>query len=351
MALAKMQTAATMVAMLAAGVSHSDIQAEGEIPMTVYITSPHVVMPLEMQELWRTNAPLLEGAQVQYHNEKSMERGVKEISELLEKETDIHGAWDAFQNLRPGAFRADMWRTMKLWAIGGIYLDCDLELQVPITTWIKHTNASLFLVRDVANFKGKEGLAWAYWNAMMAAVPRNKILEHALRTMVHNVHTHYYGEELPAYRPLAITGPRALGMTLESYNGSIKAMSQAAHLVVAKNEEGLDDPIVMLNNRTIVRHRRDQGLAKTYQQMSTHYDTLYLLHLIYCDEGNLPCTAASQQYLAREHGRLLRRLANNQSTTTKASQGTASFSFRPSAFSSLMTTLLLSITHQLFHMV
>jgi len=310
MARSRVRAVAAMVAMLAGSVNSV------EIPMTVYVTSPHDVMPLDMQELWKMNAPLLEGAHVEYRNEHAITRDVKEISALLEQETGIHGAWDAFQNLRPGAFRADMWRTMMLWAKGGLYLDCDLELQVPITTWIKHSNSTLLLVRDCENFKGKNGLAWAYWNAMIAATPRHKILEHALRTMVNNVRTHYYAEELPAFRPLAITGPRALGMALESYNGSMKELSQAAQLVVAKNEDGLDDPIVKLYNQTIVRHRRKRGLDKTYQKTSTHYDALYRLHLVYCDEGNLPCNAASQRYLAKEHGRLLRRLGNHTSGNT-----------------------------------
>jgi len=315
MALTRPWASAAIVAVLAAGLASSGTDAKGEIPMTVYVTSPHDVMPLDMQELWKMNAPLLEGAHVEYRNEHAITRDVKEISALLEQETGIHGAWDAFQNLRPGAFRADMWRTMMLWAKGGLYLDCDLELQVPITSWIKHTNSTLFLVRDCENFKGKGDLAWAYWNAMMAATPRHKILEHALRTMVNNVRTHYYAEELPAFRPLAITGPRALAAALETYNGSIKEMSQAAQLVVAKNEDGLDDPIVQLHNRTIVKHRRKRGLDKTYQTASTHYDALYRLHLVYCDEGNLPCNAASQRYLAKEHGYLLRRLTNHSAPT------------------------------------
>jgi len=284
-------------------------ETDPEIPMIVYITSPLPVMPAAMQELWKQNAAFLEGAQVRYHNENAMIRGVKEISAILEKETDIHGAWEAFQNLRPGAFRADMWRTMMLWAYGGIYIDCDIELKAPISTWIKSSHAKLFLVKDCQNFKGKDGLAWAYWNAMIAAVPRHKVLEHALRTMVHNVQTHYYGKELRGFNPLSITGPREMGATLESYrsyHGSLESVSQDAQLVVEKDENGLDDPKIMVGMQQIAKHRRSQGLAKTYVESSTHYDALYRLHLVYCDEGGIPCTFASQRYLAKEHGRLLR---------------------------------------------
>lgn len=281
--------------------------------MTVYVTSPHDVMPINMRKLWMRNTPLLDGAEVQYYNEDAMAASVKEISAVLENEADVHGAWEAFQNLRPGAYRADLWRIMMLWAKGGIYLDCDLELQMPITSWLKHSDSTLFLVQDCQDIKGQDGLAWAYWNAMMAATPRHKILQHMIGKIVDRLHAHYYAEDQTMDRPLSITGPRALRMALESYTGSIKTMSQRARFVLQKGPDGQNEPTAQLDGRPMVKHNQAMGLEKDYKLISTHYGSLFWLHLVYCDEGNLPCTAATQHYLAEQHARLLQ-----QNTTTAA---------------------------------
>merc|ERR1712226_1522236 len=53
------------------------------------------------------------------------------------------------------------------------------------------------------------------------------------------------------------------------------------------------------------------GLEKDYKLTSAHYDPLFWLHLVYCDEGNLPCTVATQHYLAEEHPRMLAELQQN----------------------------------------
>jgi len=274
---------------------------EVRIPMNVYVTSPHDVMPPDMQELWANNTLFLDGAEVHHYSESAMTAAVKEMSDLLRKEIGIRGAYKAFRNLRPGAFRADLWRMMMLWAKGGIYLDIDLELQAPITTWLQRSNSTLYLVRDQQDtsqeaFKAKEGLAWAYWNAMMAATPRNEFLEHAIRTIVGRLNRHYYAQDQKADHSLAITGPRALGMALETYTGSIETLSQAAQLKVLKHSDGNDEVLVKLDNETIVKH--SERLEKGNIQKSAHYGELYWMHLIYCDEGYLPCTPATQHFLA-----------------------------------------------------
>jgi mannosyltransferase OCH1-like enzyme len=56
-----------------------------------------------------------------------MEDDVMEISKDLEK-LGIFGVLDAYNMLRPRAFKSDFWRWIILWSKGGIYADPKLEL-------------------------------------------------------------------------------------------------------------------------------------------------------------------------------------------------------------------------------
>jgi len=292
--------------------------------MTVYITGPRDVMSEHMTALWEKNARHLDGAKVQYYNDHATFDAVKEISTLLEQEAGIYGAERAFHNLRPGAYRADLWRLMMLWAKGGIYLDCDLELQVPIKTWLSHSNSTLFLVQDAIPVEGKKaGLAYAYWNAMMASTPRHQVLEHMIKTVVRNIKGHYYADRKTPGKELTLTGPRALAMALESYKGPMDSISQAARLVQAMNKNGKEDPYVQLDNKTIVKHDREAGLERDYEVTSPHYAALWDLHLVYCDEGDLPCSDATQRYLAREHPKMQEALRASPERMLGSHNGTA----------------------------
>jgi len=279
-------------------------EKEEKIPNVVYVTGPRDVMSDHMHALWKKNARHLDGAEVRYYNDAATFEAVHEISALLEKEAGIYGAEKAFHNLRPGAYRADLWRIMMLWAKGGIYLDCDLELQAPIKSWLTHSNSTLFLVQDAIPVEGKKGLAYAYWNAMMASTPRHKVLEHIIKTIVSLIKGHYYADPKSPGKELALTGPRALAMALESYKGSMESISQAARLVQAKNAKGKEDPYVQLDNKTLVKHDREAGLERDYEVTSPHYAALWELHLVFCDEGDLPCSDATQRYYAREHPKM-----------------------------------------------
>jgi mannosyltransferase OCH1-like enzyme len=56
-----------------------------------------------------------------------MENDVTRISKQLEK-LEIYGVLEAYNMLRPRAYKSDFWRWIILWEIGGIYADSKLEL-------------------------------------------------------------------------------------------------------------------------------------------------------------------------------------------------------------------------------
>merc|ERR1719161_2359987 len=105
-------------------------------------------------------------------------------------------------------------------------MDQDLLLRGPLSQWIDFKKKSIFLIRDCWGHKldksfapPRAGFARAYWQAMMAAPPRDPILAHVISFIVANIRRHYYAEEQPILPELAITGPRALGLALATYEG------------------------------------------------------------------------------------------------------------------------------------
>jgi mannosyltransferase OCH1-like enzyme len=92
---------------------------------------------------------------------------------------------EAFDNLIPGAFKADLWRYCILYKKGGIYLDIKYYT-VNDFKLINLTNKDYF-VRDIEH-SGK-----GIYNAFMISKPNNEIFLKAINKIVENVKNKYYG--------------------------------------------------------------------------------------------------------------------------------------------------------------
>ena len=62
-----------------------------------------------------------------YYDDDAMMKSMAQLDPLLEA-VGVSGTLKAFQDLRPGAFKADVWRYAILWACGGIYVDGKMRL-------------------------------------------------------------------------------------------------------------------------------------------------------------------------------------------------------------------------------
>ena len=89
----------------------------------------------------------------------------------------------AYDHLIPGAYKADLWRYCVLFINGGIYLD----IKYTPLNGFKFINLmeSEHLVADIDNVN--------IYNALMVCLPKNEILFKAIRQIVENVKTKYYG--------------------------------------------------------------------------------------------------------------------------------------------------------------
>ena len=115
-------------------------------------------------------------ADIRYLTDSDMDHSAKKISQRLAEAGVVRDAYAAYNNLRPPAYRADLWRYMALWDEGGVYLDMNIRLLAPLATWVNFKNDTLVMVEDRP--KG------CYWTAMMAAAPRQRPLEELIREVV-----------------------------------------------------------------------------------------------------------------------------------------------------------------------
>jgi mannosyltransferase OCH1-like enzyme len=102
---------------------------------------------------------------------------------------------EAFDNLIPGAYKADLWRYCVLYKEGGIYMDIK---------YIPHNQFRLINLTENENFVLDFDKIGVY-NALMACKPGNQLLFRAINAIVRNVKTKYYGTS-----NLDPTGPRLL---------------------------------------------------------------------------------------------------------------------------------------------
>jgi len=199
------------------------------------------------------------GSYVRYFSDEDMDSDVRDISKMLVP-MGIKDLDRFYHNIRPGAFRADVWRLLKLWAEGGVYLDANINLTRNITDWIDFSKDEVVLVRD-------RGIASGYWNAMMASPPKSDYLERAIHVVASNLRRHYYGSN-----PLAITGPIALDKAVKSTRGFPKGLRRNLEWTNGKVQ---DDTGAVMARKDGALHDHDP---------SRHYDPMWRHHQVYCDE-------------------------------------------------------------------
>jgi mannosyltransferase OCH1-like enzyme len=107
---------------------------------------------------------------------------------------------NAYTKLKPGAYKADLWRYCVLYVNGGIYMDVKVKLSFNFS--LKELIYSEHYVKDIAGPFDNLGI----YNAFMVHAPKNTLLLKCIDQIVLNVYNKYYGEN-----PLCITGPALVG--------------------------------------------------------------------------------------------------------------------------------------------
>ncbi len=154
---------------------------------------------------------------------------------------------DAYNSLKPGAFKADLWRYCILYKFGGIYQDIKMQ---PINGF-KYSellkNNKEYYVRDY-DISGR-----GIYNAVLICKPKNQILLKSINQIIENCKNKYYGKST-----LYPTGP----MLLKSYFTEKEIDDLEMYLDVEHDKDNNDIHIVIFNNRPILKmydgYRTDQ---------------------------------------------------------------------------------------------
>jgi mannosyltransferase OCH1-like enzyme len=113
----------------------------------------------------------------------------------------------AFDSLRPGAYKSDLWRYCILYKQGGIYFDIKMVPLVPLKN-ILESHSTVF-VKDIKN---PERLSECVWNGLMISPPKNEIFQHCIDEIVESCEKQLYRRN-----NLDITGPCLLGRKIKEH--------------------------------------------------------------------------------------------------------------------------------------
>lgn len=252
------------------------------IPRHAYATVPDLLNESFIQDLVSNivNTAGISKDHIHVYNDEQMAKSACRISKRLAKE-GVPGAFEAFGALRPGAFKADLWRYMALWDHGGVYLDMDLRFAKPVDHWVNFSEPKLVLVQDRPPN--------SYWNALMASPPNHPGLKAVIASVIDHVQHLQYGDS-----PLAVTGPIAFFRSLASVPDIKNSMRCDLKMKVTSSECGGGTMPVC---HAFVVEKQDVGDIIAFKSVAAattvhgllHYATLYQNHDIFCSELGPPC--------------------------------------------------------------
>eukprot|EP00401_Gymnodinium_catenatum_P083151 CAMPEP_0117554526 /NCGR_PEP_ID=MMETSP0784-20121206/50800_1 /TAXON_ID=39447 /ORGANISM="" /LENGTH=498 /DNA_ID=CAMNT_0005351695 /DNA_START=137 /DNA_END=1633 /DNA_ORIENTATION=- len=151
-----------------------------------------------------------------------MTASARRIAEKLGGAGVVADSYAAFENLRSMAFRADLWRLMVLWETGGVYMDAKVKLLARLDHIFDMGSTSVQACVDDVASPAPWG-ASLYWNGFLAAGPRSRVVEAAIRRSVSNVLNHYYGNGSHELGEIFVTGTGALGVALLESETSLQS--------------------------------------------------------------------------------------------------------------------------------
>ena len=156
---------------------------ESEIPKVIYQTWTTKDLPPKMAEC----VDRLKKSNPDFKYELYDNSGCREF---IKNEFD-KDVLDAYDNLIPGAFKADLWRYCVLYKRGGFYVDIKFQCEPGFSFDPKQPN---FYVREY-NHKGTGLYDHIVYTGVIGSRPNNPIFMKCIRQIVENVKNKYYGPE------------------------------------------------------------------------------------------------------------------------------------------------------------
>lgn len=223
------------------------------VPLTIYQHWHTGMLPQKMEECVKKLIDMNPEFDYYLYNDKDSLRFIEDNFD-----DDVI---DAFNILKPSAYKSDLWRYCILYIKGGVYLDIKLYSLKPLLPIIKE-NPNIW-VKDGNNGKCDSiGIC----NGFLVSPPKNPIFRECIDEIVNSCKFRLRGDT-----PLSITGPCLLGKILERQYG-ISYINNTQFKLNWKGKEYIyiqygDEQIL----RSYVHYRSDQ----TKTQNNQHYLVLW----------------------------------------------------------------------------
>jgi len=186
----------------------------------------------------------------------------------------------AFQQLIPGAYKADLVRLLLLYVYGGVYIDVGHYLAVPLQDILG--DHELVLTEDL-DLRYGHGKHLGIYNAFIASIPKHAFIRECIDIIVNQVHNLNYGMSC-----WDITGPHILGKVYKKYyplkegihdNGKLK-------MIAFKKFDTRDiffgnQILIYDKNRIPNRHKILASIEKTIDSSGNHYSNLYNIKKVF----------------------------------------------------------------------
>jgi hypothetical protein len=144
---------------------------------------------------------------------------------------------DAYDKVKPTAFKADLWRYCILYIHGGIYMDVPMECMVPFDQIISPEDEFVSARDTVASGK-------AVFNAFIACTPKNIIMKKCIDKCLDHIENNYFDINSPEFC-LSITGPGMVGDILYELNPHLDKNKD----LPLKNDKGV--PFKLLDHSSV----------------------------------------------------------------------------------------------------
>lgn len=166
---------------------------------------------------------------------------------------------DAFNKLKPGSFKADLFRYCILYKKGGIWSDLTDKFLIPIDNIINFEKDELVLVEDriIKPYK-YSGIQISF----MATKPNNIIFKKIIDKVVDNCKKNNYGRN-----PLDVTGPYAFRNIFETEKNKINfrmdILFDGKYYIMKKNNKKI------IENKSISKNKIKKILNQNHQNYVT----------------------------------------------------------------------------------
>jgi len=238
----------------------NDNAEEEEIPKVIYQTWRTKTLPTNMRKC-------VEKLKDENPNYKYYLYDDNECREFI-KQNFSDDVVNAFDKLKPGAYKADLWRYCILYINGGIYLDIKYQSVNGFSFNYLNPNKEYFVLERPGFWEKRH---YGIYNALMICKPKNETLLHCIRHIVENVKNNYYG-----INSLYPTGPGLLGKMYFHPNTILKQMNE-----LEMNYDCNKYDLILYKNRIIFKNYDEYRLEQKKNSSKSHYDILWRKKQIY----------------------------------------------------------------------